>query len=148
MKCDICPSQARERSRYCALCADHVMSVPEGRARVAALKRARRQNGFHCECSGALLSLTDQLGVELDLFDWQSPYYLWSDHLTPGKKGEIAVSSRLANENKTDLDEEEYHAFFGQLDIAFRGGTFDRSAFTTKYWKQPKYLTRWKRPKP
>jgi hypothetical protein len=42
MKCDICPSQARERSRYCAVCADHVMSVPEGRARVFALKRARR----------------------------------------------------------------------------------------------------------
>ena len=139
MKCDICPSQARERSKYCALCADHVMSVPEGRARVAALKRARRQNGFHCEYSGALLSLTEQLGVGPDRFDYRSPYYLRFDHLTPGKKGEIALSSRLANENKTDLDGEEYHAFFGQLDIAFRGGTFDRGAFTTKCRKRPKY---------
>ena len=115
------------------------MSVPEGRARVSALKRARRDDGFRCEYSGALLSLTDQLGVEPDLFDWQSPYYLWFDHLTPGKKGEIVVSSRLANENKTDLDEEEYHAFFRELDRAFQGGTFDRVAFTTKYWKRPKY---------
>ena len=55
MKCDIWPDQARERSKYCALCADHVMSVPEGRARVSALKRARREDGFHCEwCSGDL----------------------------------------------------------------------------------------------
>ena len=314
MKCDICPSQARERSRYCALCADHVMSVPEGRARVAALKRARRPDGFHCEYSGALLDLEDSsdpfylhfdhrtpgvrndlaatgaiinqsktnltwqeypavvhasvlhwdsgtpfpkdivpfaawlagkrtvratnallveqamapqlltaayrlpvlgrkvgegadlqlsfrlpkgsermcrlceryailprykycprceplverrngetraakfdalrdsfvwdrdvflchhLGVELDLFDYQSPYYGWFDHLTPGKRGDLVFSSRLANENKTDLDEQEYRAFFRELDRAFRGGTFDRNAFTTKYWKRPKYV--------
>jgi hypothetical protein len=312
MKCSICPNKARERSRYCALCADHVMSVPEGRARVAALKRARRPDGFHCEYSGALLSLTDtsdpfylhfdhrtpgvkndlaatgalinqsktnltwqefpavvreavthwdtgapfrrdvvpfaawlagkqairptnellveqamapqlltaayripgrsggrafpnvqlsfrlpkgsermcrlcekyaippryeycprcqplfrrrlgeksqskfsalkasfvwerdvftchHLGVELDLFDWTSPYYMWFDHLTPRKKGDLVVSSRLANETKKDLDEQEYRAFFRELDKAFRGGTFDRNAFTTKYWKRPKY---------
>jgi hypothetical protein len=64
---------------------------------------------------------------------------MWFDHLTPRKKGDLVVSSRLANETKKDLDEQEYRAFFHELDRAFRGGTFDKGAFTTKYWKRPKY---------
>ena len=76
------------------------------------------------------------LGVPLDLFDWLGPYYLWYDHLVPRTKGTMVVSSALANRMKTDTDEEEWHAYFRELDRAMQGGKFDKKKVKLKYWKR------------
>lgn len=76
------------------------------------------------------------LGVPLDLFDWTSPFYLWYDHLVPRKNGTLVVSSALANRMKTDTDLDEWHAYFRMLDVAMRGGTFEREKLQFKYWRR------------
>jgi len=295
MKCDICPTERMARSIYCPACYDLVEQKPEGRARVASLKRARREDGFHCEYCGALLNLSDpsdplfihfdhpipglrdwvvatgaiinqsktnltyleypyvvheavnhwdtgdpfrkdavpfskwaagrrivrptsarlvdqalgprlldagllrpagmgkaclvcrryaaadngrycwrcrplvwrntgdswqvkvgalrnayraeldnfvdyHLGVRLDLFDWSSPFYPNFDHLIPGMKGNLVLTSTLANEMKTDTDVPEWHAYFRMLDAAFQGGAFERGKLEFKYWKRTNEL--------
>jgi len=46
----------------------------------------------------------------------------------------LVVSSALANRMKTDTDLEEWHAYFRMLDVAMRGGTFEREKLEFKYW--------------
>jgi hypothetical protein len=49
---------------------------------------------------------------------------------------EYEQAAALANRMKTDTDEQEWHAYYRMLDIAMRGGVFEREKLTFKYWKR------------
>ena len=93
MPCDICSAATKAGFKYCPVCGALFLHTKEEAAKVLALKRARREDGFHCEYSGALLNVTD-----LD-----DPLYLNFDHRTPGVLNDLAVSGAIINFSKGNL---------------------------------------------
>ena len=128
--CPICERYATMgRHKYCPRCGKIVRGTPG--ASIGALEAAMHKAYDH-----DLDAFIDyHLGVVLDLYDWTSPFYPCFDHLTPGKRDDVVLTSNLANTMKKDTDEEEFHAYFRMLDGAMQGGTFDKDKLQFKYWK-------------
>lgn len=76
------------------------------------------------------------LGIPLELYDFWSPFYLSYDHPVPGKKGDVVVTSMLANVMKADTDVPEWHAYFRMLDCAMQGGRFEQEKLEFKHWSR------------
>ena len=54
-------------------------------------------------------------GVELDVFDKSSPWFLEFDHLVPGDPRKIVITCALVNEMKGDLTVDEFWGTIIQL---------------------------------
>lgn len=93
MKCHICPAETVGRHKYCPVCAKLVQHSLDSRARVETLKRVLREDGFHCEYSGALLNVKDPA----------DPFYIHFDHKLPGVPDFLAAAAAVVNESKANL---------------------------------------------
>ncbi|MDE1921728.1 MAG: hypothetical protein KGJ09_06675 [Candidatus Omnitrophica bacterium] len=75
-------------------------------------------------------------GMELDLFDEHSPWYLTFDHWTPANPKRLVITSRMVNAMKQDLTEKEFWYLIHQFADHFRYGTRVRKC-KLKYWLRP-----------
>ena len=82
-----------------------------------------RQNGYVCYYTG----------VELDVFDETSPWFLEFDHLVPGDSRKIVITSAWFNEMKGDLTFKEFKGSIAQLyNYWFKGIKISKKEF--RYW--------------
>jgi len=75
-------------------------------------------------------------GMQLDLDDPKSPWYLVFDHWNPRDPRKIVITSALVNRMKSDLTEEEFWYFIRQLANHFRNGTVVRKR-KLAFWSRP-----------
>ncbi len=75
-------------------------------------------------------------GMELDLFNEHSPWYLTFDHWIPNDPRRLVITSRMVNAMKQDLTEKEFWYIISQLADHFRKGTKVRK-IKLKYWSRP-----------
>jgi hypothetical protein len=131
--CPICQAPSRASFGYCPVCSKFCLNQAEGRARAASLKRARRDDGFHCEYSGALLNISDP----------SDPLYLNFDHKVPGVLNDLLVTGAVMNDSKAGLTWLEYplvvSEFVRHLDT---GEPFDRDVVPYAAWGRGKQIVR------
>jgi hypothetical protein len=131
--CLICFAPSKPHSIYCPICWNLVTSQPEGRARVAALIRARRPDGFHCEYSGALLNRTDP----------GDPFYIVFDHRIPRNKGDLAATGCIINESKGAMSHLEFPiVVHGTVRHWDTGEPFRKDIVPFAYWSRGKHALR------
>jgi hypothetical protein len=134
----------KSSDRVCWICQKYAVS---GQMRYC--PRCKRLLNRHCDSwtvlapalKGAYIPDLDtfldyHLGIPLELHDFWSPFYLSYDHPVPGLKGNVVVTSILANVMKADTDVEEWHAYFRMLDRAMQGGKFKQEKLRFKYWRR------------
>lgn len=92
MTCAICGAPTKKRFEYCPVCLHFIQHRKDRWARIAALKQARRLDGFHCEYSGELLNVTDP----------SDPFHLEFDHKIPGED-ELATSAAIVTDSKVEM---------------------------------------------
>jgi len=126
-ECRICGKPVRfKRSRYCVQCGiirDRTQCENLGSAAVHGIWDYVRKYLYHCFYTK----------LELDLNDYNSPWYLSFDHRTPGIKREVVLTCVLFNEMKTDLSEEEFWYYVLQLDNYKKNGAKVRKK-KLNYW--------------
>jgi hypothetical protein len=89
-------------------------------ARLAAMKRQydAQIDAFRCHFTTMPLNLLP--GTRLSA-EWA--------HLVPGDESTVVLACKLVNRMQTDLTEDEFRSFVGQLARHFEGGPFDASQF-------------------
>ena len=126
-KCCICGKPVFSiRSIYCLICSHFSARMSDERFSPKIremLWEYVRQNGYVCYYTG----------VELDVFDETSPWFLEFDHLTPGDSRKIVITSAWINEMKGDLTFKEFKGSIVQLyNYWFRGIKIKKKKF--RYW--------------
>jgi hypothetical protein len=107
-----------KKSKYCVQCGyirDRLQSEHLGWEADREIWDYLRQPEHRYRCS--------YTKVDLELVDYNSPWYLSFDHRTPGDKKDVVLTCVLFNEMKTDLTEEEFWYYIFQLDNYKKNGT-------------------------
>jgi hypothetical protein len=128
--CDGCRRAAALKGRkYCANCARIAYRMKRARfprEAVNGVWEYIRKYGFVCYYTG----------MELDLDDPKSPWYLVFDHWIPRDPRKIVITSAVVNIMKNDLLEEEFWSFISRLANYHRYGTPVRK-MKLAYWSRP-----------
>jgi hypothetical protein len=128
--CDGCRRAAALKGReYCARCARLNLRMKRARYSREAINGVWehiRKYGFVCYYTG----------MELDLDDPKSPWYLVFDHWIPRDPRKIVITSAVVNIMKNDLLEEEFWSFISRLANYHRYGTPVRK-MKLAYWSRP-----------
>jgi len=119
-QCPICGRPARNNvATYCEYgCAKlsararMVDNHEEREQRVQAIKAAWQNGAFRCHYTG----------VELNIQDSSSPFYLTFDHVVPRSPSEIVVCAAAINDVKSDCTEEEFKYNTAALFEHFKDG--------------------------
>lgn len=127
MGCDICGAPSMPHSIYCEACGHRVLNQHEGHARAVAMKAARRQDGYHCYYTDALLNMEDP----------NDPWYGTFDHPVPGVKGNLVLTGFVVNANKTNLTADEYPKVVRETVHHWdTGEPFDRNVVPFECWRK------------
>jgi len=127
MECRICENERMPHSIYCRVCGNLVLHQREGRARAAALIKARRKDGFHCEYSDVLM----------DLKNPSSPYYVNFEHRVPGVSGDIAACIAVVNVSKANMTWDEFPLVVHELIHHWEtGAAFNRDIVPFRCWRK------------
>jgi hypothetical protein len=128
--CDGCRQAAALKGRiHCARCARIAHRMKRARFPRKAINGVWeyiRKYGFVCYYTG----------MELDLDDLKSPWYLVFDHWNPRDPRKIVITSAVLNIMKSDLTEKEFWYFIRQLANFFRHGIPVRK-IKLAYWSRP-----------
>jgi hypothetical protein len=128
--CDGCrQAPALKGRKYCAKCARIAYRMKRARFPREAIQGVWdyiRKYGFVCYYTG----------MELDLDDPKSPWYLVFDHWNPRDPRKIVITSAVLNIMKSDLTEDEFWYFISQLANFHRYGTAVRKR-KLAYWLRP-----------
>jgi len=120
---------ALKHRKFCARCANIAFRMRHERFPREAINGVFdyiRRYGYICYYTG----------MELDLDDFNSPWYLEFDHWNPRDPRKMIITSSLVNKMKSDLTEEEFWYFISQLANHFRYGTPVRKR-KLAYWCRP-----------
>ena len=115
--------------KFCATCSRILIRMKGARFPREAINGVWeyiRKYGFICYYTG----------MQLDLDDPKSPWYLVFDHWNPRDPRKIVITSALVNRMKSDLTEEEFWYFIRQLANHFRNGTVVRKR-KLAFWSRP-----------
>jgi len=126
-ECLACGCEPLKGYLYCRRCRKILFSEAERTAKREALRNAYDPgaDGFRCHYTGVLL----------DLEDTSDPWHLSFDHRLPGRKGNIAVTSVIINNMKSELSDEEFRKVVMELARHFETGEpFDRDVIKFEYW--------------
>jgi len=115
--CDGCRhAAALKRRKFCARCARLHARMQNGcfpREAIEGVWEYIRKYGFVCYYTG----------MELELDDFNSPWYLVFDHWMPRDPRKIVITSAVVNIMKSDLTEDEFWYFIRQLANYYRKGS-------------------------
>jgi hypothetical protein len=112
--------------KFCARCAFRMKHDRLMRDSINAIWDYVRKYGYVCYYTG----------MPLEMDDPKSPWYLVFDHWMPRDPRKIVITSSLVNEMKSDLTEEEFWYFIGQLANFHRCGSAVRKR-KLAYWCRP-----------
>jgi hypothetical protein len=116
-KCCLCGKPVfSNHSMFCKRCArfaHHVRDQRLPRATVEDIFNYVRRYGFVCYYTG----------MKLEMNDRKSPWYVVLDHWMPHDDKKVVLTSALLNDMKSDLTEDEFWYFIGQLADFRRNGT-------------------------
>jgi hypothetical protein len=130
-ECLACGLEPLKGFLYCQRCRRILFSEAERTAKREALRKAydAAAGGFRCHYTGVLL----------DLGDTSDPWHLSFDHRLPGRKGNIAVTSVIINNMKSELSDGEFRKVVVELAKHFETGEpYDRDVIGFEYWDRPR----------
>ena len=117
MICPCCGAASRPYSIYCAHCGRLVLNQHEGRARAAALRKAHRKDGFHCQYTDVLLNETDSNLCGTRIFSPAKYCHICSLLVLNSGQGSAAERIGVLIKGR-DSSDGSYHCYYSGVKLA------------------------------
>ena len=141
-KCSFCGKQPvfSIKSIYCRTCSHFCARMSNERLSPKVrqdLRKYVRRRGFFCYYTQ----------LELDVFDYESAYFLEFDHVIPHNPKQVVIACSWVNEMKGDMTKSEFRSSIKQLyNYMFKHMKIRKRKFRYWYRLHPPTYKKWQNP--